>query len=145
MSATRARPARARLPRARPHRAAPRSARTLLSRASVTLVNDEQWARLPAAFRQKTLARSFAENLDAAARASRQGGFDGPETHVSRVVLAVDEAGRAEITALLAETREAALQIHAASASRQAEQHSAAPPPIATELALIHVRHAKTS
>jgi DNA-binding transcriptional ArsR family regulator len=107
-------------------------------------LNDEQWAGLPAAFRHKTLARTLAEILETAAQASRQGGLDGPETHVSRVTLAVDEAGRAEIAALLAETREAALRIHAASASRQAAQSLAAAPPIATELALIHLRYAET-
>ena len=64
---------------------------------------------------------------------------------MSRVVLAVDEAGRDEIAALLDETREAALRINAASAARQAEQDPAAPPPITTELALTHLRQAKTT
>jgi hypothetical protein len=50
-----------------------------------------------------------------------------------------------EIAALLAETREAALRIHAASTGRQAERDPEAPPPIATELALIHLRQADTS
>jgi DNA-binding transcriptional ArsR family regulator len=103
-------------------------------------LSDEQWARLPPPFRQKIVAHTLAEILEAAAEAGLHGGFDGPETHVSRVVLAVDEAGRAEIAALLAETQEAALRIHAASASRQAEQGPTAAPPIATELALIHLR-----
>jgi DNA-binding transcriptional ArsR family regulator len=107
-------------------------------------LSDEQWARLPATFRQKTSARTLAQILEAAAQTSRRRGFDGPETHVSRVALAVDEAGRAEIAALLADTREAGLRIHAASASRQAQQGPAVPPPIATELALIHLRQATT-
>jgi hypothetical protein len=64
---------------------------------------------------------------------------------VSRVVLAIDEAGRDEIAALLDETREAALRINAASATRQTEQGAEAPPPVATELALIHLRQAKTT
>ena len=105
-------------------------------------LSEEQWSRLPAAFRQKTVARTLAEILEAAAEASLHGGFDGPETHVSRVALAVDEAGRAEIAALLAQTREAALRIQAASASRQAEPGPAVAPPILTELALIHLRQA---
>jgi DNA-binding transcriptional ArsR family regulator len=104
-------------------------------------LDDEQWAQLPATFRRKTLARILAEVLEAAARAGRQGGFDGPESHVSHIALAVDETGRAEIAALLDETREAALRIHAASAGRQAERGLGAPPPIATELALLHLRH----
>jgi len=105
-------------------------------------LSDEQWARLPATFRQKTLARTLAVILEAAAQASQQGGLDGPGTHVSRVALAVDEAGRAEIATLLDETREAALRINAASAARQAEQGLRASPPVATELALIHLRRA---
>ena len=108
-------------------------------------LTDEQWARLPAAFRGKTLARTLAETTEAAAEASRQGGFDGAEAHVSRIALAVDEAGRKQIAALLDETREAALRINAASAARRAEQWPGAPAPIATELALLHLRQADTS
>jgi DNA-binding transcriptional ArsR family regulator len=104
-------------------------------------LNDEQWAQLPATFRHKTLARTLSEILEAAAEAGRQGGFDGPDGHVSRLELAVDEAGSLEIAALLNQTREAALRIHAASASRRAERGLDAPPPIATELALMHLRH----
>ena len=81
-------------------------------------LSDEQWSQLPATFRRKTLARTLSEILEAAAKAGGQGGFDGPESHASRVALALDEAGRTEIAALLAETREAALGIHAASAGR---------------------------
>jgi DNA-binding transcriptional ArsR family regulator len=108
-------------------------------------LNDEQWAQLPATFRRKTLARTLSEILDAAARAGRQGGFDGPETHVSRLELAVDEAGTLEIAALLDATREAALGIHAASADRQAERAPDVPPPLATELALLHLRQPDTN
>jgi DNA-binding transcriptional ArsR family regulator len=108
-------------------------------------LTDRQWARLPATFRRKTLAQTLTEILKAAAEAGGHGGFDGPEGHVTRVALADDEAGRLEIAALLAETREAALRIHAASAGRQAERDPEAPPPITTELALIHLRHADTS
>jgi DNA-binding transcriptional ArsR family regulator len=108
-------------------------------------LNDEQWAQLPATFRRKTLARTLSEILEAAAGAGRQGGFDGPDSHVSRIELAVDEAGSLEIAALLDETREAALRIHSASASRRAERGLDAPPRIATELALMHLRHADTN
>ena len=47
-------------------------------------------------------------------------GPDDPETHVSRVPLAVDEKGWTEITALLSATLEAVLRTHAeAPAARQ--------------------------
>jgi DNA-binding transcriptional ArsR family regulator len=105
-------------------------------------LSDEQWARLPTAFRHRTIAQSLAKTVAAAAEAGERGAFDEPEGHVSRIVLEVDEAGRDEIAALLDETREAALRIHAASARRQAERGPEAPQPIATELALIHLRQA---
>ena len=108
-------------------------------------LSEEQWARLPVVIRHETVASTLAEILDAAAEAGARGGFDGPEAHVSRVVLAIDEAGRDEIAALLEGTREAALRIHAASAARQAEHGPGAPPPVATELVLIHLRQAKAT
>ncbi len=108
-------------------------------------LSEEQWARLPVAIRPKTVAGTLVEIAEAAAEASRRGGFDGPEVHVSRVVLAIDEAGSAEIAALLDETRAAALRINAASAARQAERGTGAPPPLETELALIHLRQTRTT
>jgi DNA-binding transcriptional ArsR family regulator len=105
-------------------------------------LSDEQWARLPPAFRHSTTAQTLAKTVEAAVEAGGRGAFDEPEGHVSRIALEVDEAGRDEIAALLDETREAALRIHAASVRRQAERGSDAPPPIATELALIHLRQA---
>ena len=104
-------------------------------------LDDEQWARLPAAFRRKTLTRTLSEILQAASEASRSGGFDGPEAHVSRAELALDEDGRVELTALLAGTLEAARRIHSESAARVAERAPDAPPAIATELAIMHLRH----
>src|ERR1700712_5034331 len=82
-------------------------------------LTDAQWAQLPPAFRRKTLTRTLSEILGAASEAGGQSGFDGPETHASHVALAVDEAGCAEIRALLAETLEAGLRIHEESAERQ--------------------------
>ena len=41
-------------------------------------LGEEQWARLPAGFRQRTLAGTLAEIAEAAAEASGRGGFDGP-------------------------------------------------------------------
>jgi hypothetical protein len=108
-------------------------------------LNDEQWVQLPATFRRKMLARTLSEILQAAARAGQEGGFDGPEAHATRVPLTVDQTGGIEIAALLSETLDAALRINAASASRQAERGPEVAPPILTELALIHLRHADRS
>jgi DNA-binding transcriptional ArsR family regulator len=108
-------------------------------------LDEQQWAQLPATFRREALLRTLSEILEAAAQAARRGGFDGPEAHVSRVALSVDEAGRAAISALLAETREAVLAIHHASAGRQAARGPDTGPPIETELALLHLRHDDTT
>jgi DNA-binding transcriptional ArsR family regulator len=108
-------------------------------------LSEDQWAQLPATFRRQTLARTLSAILEAASTAGREGGFDGPEAHVSRVALTLDQRGRSEITALLAATLEAALRIHAASASRLADPVPDAPPPIATELAVMHLPPAETS
>ena len=104
-------------------------------------LDDEQWARLPAAFRRKTLTRTLLEILQAASEASRSGGFDGPEAHVSRAELALDEHGRLELTALLAGTLEAARRIQSESAARVTERAPDAPRAIATQLAIVHLRH----
>jgi hypothetical protein len=113
-------------------------------RATVSLwLDEQQWAQLPATFRRETLARTLSGIVEAAAQAAAQGGFDRPESRVSRVALSLDDTGRLEIAALLAETREAALRIHGASAARRAERDHGAPPPIATELALLHLRQAE--
>ena len=108
-----------------------------MSRGSI----DEQWARLPAAFRRKTLTRTLSEILEAASQASRSGGFDGPEAHASRAELTLDEQGRGELAALLEGTLGAARRIHFESAARLAERAPGAPPAIATELAIMHLRH----
>jgi DNA-binding transcriptional ArsR family regulator len=108
-------------------------------------LDDEQWARLPATFRRTTLDPALTTLLEHATTASHEGGFDGPEVHVSRVELALDEEGSRQITAVLAATLDAALQLQAESAARQKASGPDVPPTIATELALTHIRHAETS
>jgi hypothetical protein len=101
--------------------------------------DDEHWVRLAAAMRIIELERTLTAVLDDAAVAGRQGGFDGPEAHVSRTELNLDPEARTQLTALLAATREAALRIHADSAARQAQSRPDSPPTIATELAILHL------
>jgi DNA-binding transcriptional ArsR family regulator len=105
-------------------------------------LDDEQWARLPPSFRDITLGRTFSEIVEKASSASRDGGFDHPGTRVTRVPLAIDEKGRDEIAALLAETLQTARRIHAESADRNRDRDPDTPPMIATELAMLHFRHA---
>lgn len=104
-------------------------------------LDDEQWAGLPAGFRGKTLSRTLSEIIEQASTASREGGFDGPETHVSRVLLAVDAEGLTDITALLDETLEAVRRIAAESARRRAKGGHETSMTIATEAAVMHLRH----
>ena len=54
-------------------------------------LDDEQWARLPAAFRRKTLGRTLSEILEGASAASRETGFDHPEVKVDRIELELDD------------------------------------------------------
>jgi len=93
-------------------------------------LSEEQWAGLPPAFRQKTVASTLAE---IAKRRSRlMGGATSTGLRPGQpVTLALDAAGRDEIAALLDETRTAALRTNTASAARQAEQRPWAPPRLA--------------
>ena len=94
-------------------------------------LDDEQWSRLPAGVRETTLNRTLSAILESASEAGREGGFDGPEGHASHVELALDEQGRMQLGALLAETLDAVRRIHAESAGGQTR---------ATELAIMHFR-----
>jgi DNA-binding transcriptional ArsR family regulator len=102
-------------------------------------LDDEQWAGLPAAFRRETLSRTLSEIVEQASTASREGGFDGPEAHVSRVVFTVDPEGLAQITALLDKTLEAVHRI--AAASNRGRAKSGRTSTMATEVAVMHLRH----
>ena len=69
-------------------------------------LDDKQWARLPAAFRRKTLGRTLSELLESAGEASTAGGFDHPEAVVNRMPLELDEQGWSDVVKLLNDTLE---------------------------------------
>jgi DNA-binding transcriptional ArsR family regulator len=102
-------------------------------------LDDEQWAGLPPGFRRETLSRILSDTVERASKASREGGFDSPEAHVSRAVLELDARGMVEITALLDETLAAVRRIAEESARNREKgsQTSTA----ATELVVMHLRH----
>jgi DNA-binding transcriptional ArsR family regulator len=104
-------------------------------------LDEEQWAALPAGFRREMLSRTLSEIVEHAATASREGGFDGPEGHVSRTMLAVDEEGLTEIIALLDETLAAVRSITAESSRRQVKGGRQTSRLIATEVAVMLLRH----
>lgn len=110
-------------------------------------LDDEEWARLPSSVRRETLGRTLSEFFEEASKAALKGGYDDSETHVSRIALALalDEQARTELSALLAQTHEAALRINADSASRHAQHGPDGPPAIATELWLMHFQNADTN
>jgi DNA-binding transcriptional ArsR family regulator len=103
-------------------------------------LDDEQWARLPAAFRRKTLGRTLSEILEGASAASRETGFDHPEVKVDRLELELDDTAWSEVVKLLNATHEAALRIQSESARRQEELGTNGGDPIRTELGLLHFR-----
>jgi DNA-binding transcriptional ArsR family regulator len=108
-------------------------------------LDDKQWARLPAAFRRKTLGRTLTEILESASAASREAGFEHPETTVSRLELELDETGWDEVVTLLDETYDAALRIQSESARRREEHGADGTDPIRTELGLLHFRRGEAA
>ncbi len=107
-------------------------------------LDDEQWARLPAAFRRKTLGRTLSEILEGASAASRETGFDHPEVKVDRIELQLDEQAWKDIVALLNETHEAALRIQSEAAARR-ESGANGDGSIRTELGILHFRRGTTA
>ena len=105
-----------------------------------TWLDDEQWARLPAAFRRKTLGRTLSQILEGASAASRETGFDHPEVKVDRLELELDDTAWGEVVKLLNETHEAALRIQSESAHRQEKLGTNGGEPIRTELGILHFR-----
>lgn len=102
-------------------------------------LDDKQWARLPAAFRRKTLGRTMSEILEAASDASRAGGFDHPEAAVNRVSLELDEQGWSEVVKLLNDTLDAVGRVQVESQQRQGKP-GAEDTSIRTELGVLHFR-----
>ena len=102
-------------------------------------LDDKQWARLPAAFRRKTLGRTLSELLQSAGDASQTGGFDHPEAVVNRIPLELDEQGWSDVVTLLNDTLEAALKIQGESQKRQGSEPGTE---IRTELGILHFRTA---
>ena len=103
-------------------------------------LDDEQWARLPAAFRRKTLGRALSEVFAGASEASREPSFDHPQTTVSRLELELDDRGWDEVVELLDDTLKAALRIQAESRTRHGERNADGAAPIRTELGVLHFR-----
>jgi hypothetical protein len=100
--------------------------------------SDQGWAQLPASARQSISDAVLQRAWSDAAGALEAGTFDArDDRHLSRTHLVLDEQGWGEVTALMAELLERALQVQAESAARlqQSDEESAE---VLSSLILMH-------
>jgi DNA-binding transcriptional ArsR family regulator len=107
---------------------------------SRSLLDDVSFAELPLALRRRLVGQTLEEIWDDARAAAEDDGFDDGEAHVTRTLLDLDEEGYAAMVALLSETIEKALAIHAESADRQKRGEDRRTH--RTELGLLHFHRA---
>ncbi len=100
------------------------------------MLSDEQWAQLPDSARQALLGQALEMVWQHARRAVANGGFEDPGARYRLERLELDQRGYDQVTALLGDTVEKALEIQARVASRRSID--APRPERTTELALIH-------
>ncbi len=98
--------------------------------------NDSDWAKIPAAAR-KGISGVILEAIGHdATEALMAGSIDArSDSHLSRTPLVIDAQGWTEITALLADTLNRAIEIQEESATRLSEEKTA---PIDTKLGILH-------
>jgi DNA-binding transcriptional ArsR family regulator len=94
---------------------------------------EEQWSELPVSIRNQLLDSTVKKAWEHLVEGANAGGLDDPNTHVSLTALELDSAGHDEMTALLAQTLERALQIQAESAERAGDGEAER-----TELTIFH-------
>lgn len=101
-----------------------------------TFFNDSDWEKIPASAR-KGIFGSILETIGQdATEALIAGTIDArTDSHVSRTPLTLDEKGWSDITALLAETLDKAIEIQEEAATRLSNEKSDS---ITTKLALLH-------
>ncbi len=99
--------------------------------------SEADWARLPRSIRQGILGQNLQQIFADVTAAADAGGFDVTGAELRRASLALDDEGLSEISTLVRESVDRALQIN----SQAAERHDAdgsAPDLVATELAILH-------
>jgi DNA-binding transcriptional ArsR family regulator len=97
--------------------------------------SDEDWAKLPGTTRRELFAPNLERIGADVLKAAEGAGFDGDSAHVSWTHLDLDDEAAQEISDLLQETLERALEIQAASVARREGAESESTP---TELAILH-------
>jgi DNA-binding transcriptional ArsR family regulator len=99
---------------------------------------DEHWTELPVSLRRALFDPTLQKAWEHIVTASKNGGLDDPETHISWTPLDLDRRGYEEMVALLAETLERALAIQSDAAGRLAEQDPEDRETERTELTVMH-------
>jgi Helix-turn-helix domain len=98
--------------------------------------SDAEWAKVPASARKGISGVTLQSIGQDATEALIAGSINGrTDTHLTHTPLLVDEQGWDELTALLAETQNRAVEIQQESADRLAEAKTE---PISTKLAILH-------
>jgi DNA-binding transcriptional ArsR family regulator len=97
--------------------------------------SDADWAQLPRTTRRGIFGEHLNRIGSDVLEAADGNGFDHLQAHVSYTLLDLDEEGMGEVSELLSETLERALQIHADAAARRLDSGEDAIP---TELAVLH-------
>lgn len=100
--------------------------------------DDAHWARMPVNLRRQ-LYGPILENIgkDVAAAAAADG-FDLPDIHLSRTLLELDEQGWQEVSSLLTETLDRALELMAEAAGRRVEPSEEERTSVSSEVVLMH-------
>jgi hypothetical protein len=84
----------------------------------VAAIEDDEWERIAPAMRRTLVLRTVDVTSEEARRAALSGGFDGAQSHLSRMLVSLDEPARAEVSVLLRETVERIRGIEAAANAR---------------------------
>jgi DNA-binding transcriptional ArsR family regulator len=101
--------------------------------------SDSDWALLPRTTRQGIFGQSLERIGADVVGAAEAGGFDHVQAHVSYTLLDLDDQGMADLSRLLSDTLDRALEIHAESAGRRSAADGESTP---TELAMLHFERA---
>jgi DNA-binding transcriptional ArsR family regulator len=99
---------------------------------------EAEWAQLPLSTRRAIFGQNIRRIFDDVAAAGAEGGFDHAKAHVSWTALNLDDEGLSKVADILDATLEQILDAHAESTARMADAGASEPPPLATEVAILH-------
>ena len=107
------------------------------------ILNDAQWAKLPVAVRRDHFNNALNGAWDHLVKAAKTGGLDADTTHISWTKLDLDQQAYDELTGLLNQTLNRALELHAETAGRAVEGADGdGPDTHRTELTIFHYHRA---